>query len=104
MLAPGLEAMLLGLAVGTDMQMLADGAAVFGAHDPTLIQWIDAQDLPADFAAGRGQVVSFKTPAGQETAGTVLEQTDAGLRVDLNHPLAAHALTLRVLILAVEPA
>ena len=96
--------MLIGLPVGTDMQMLADGAAVFGAHDPALVQWLDARDLPAGFAAAPGQVVSFTTPGGQETAGTVLEQTDAGLRVDLNHPLVAHALTIRVLVLAIAAA
>lgn len=101
-LAPGLEELLLGLAPGADEQILAAGAAVFGAPDPALIQIIAPADLPAGFQAAPGQVVSFATPGGQETVGTVLETTAAGLRVDFNPPLARRGLRIRVQVLAVS--
>ncbi|TVQ93961.1 MAG: peptidylprolyl isomerase [Chromatiaceae bacterium] len=100
-LAPGLEDLLLGLAPGADEQVLATGDAVFGAPDPGLIQIIAPADLPAGFQAAPGTVVAFAAPGGQETAGTVLAQTAAGLEVDFNPPLARRNLRIRLQVLAV---
>ena len=101
-LAAGLESMLLGLPVGSDTQTLADGAAVYGEPDPALIQILAPSDLPADFAPEPGQVICFTTPGGQETAGTVLNVEDDGVRVDFNHPLSRRGLRVRVQVLSVE--
>jgi FKBP-type peptidyl-prolyl cis-trans isomerase SlpA len=101
-LAPGLEEMLLDLPAGSDTQLLAEGAAVFGAVDPGLVHDLPVDDLPPGFAAEPGQVIAFETPGGQETPGTVLAVTDTHLRVDFNHPLARRGLRARVQILAVS--
>jgi len=101
-LAPGLEALLIGLETGSETQTLADGAAVYGAPDPGLIQTIPRQDLPPELAFAPGQVVSFTAPGGQETAGTILEATADAVRVDFNHPLSRQALRVRVLVLCVD--
>jgi FKBP-type peptidyl-prolyl cis-trans isomerase SlpA len=101
-LAPGLESLLVDLPVGTDTQLLADGSAVFGAHDPSLLHWLPMSDLPADFAAEPGQVITFDTPGGQQTAGTVLAVEPDSVEVDFNHPLSRRALRLRVQVLAID--
>jgi FKBP-type peptidyl-prolyl cis-trans isomerase 2 len=101
-LAPGLEGLLNGLPVGTDTQLLADGSAVFGDHDPSLIQELPATDLPSGFSAEVGQVISFDTPGGQETAGTVLEVRRDAVRIDFNHPLCRRGLRVRVQVLATD--
>jgi FKBP-type peptidyl-prolyl cis-trans isomerase SlpA len=100
-LAPGLEALLLDLPVGTDTQLLADGAAVYGPVDPELVHELRTADLPADFSGQPGQVIAFETPGGQETPGTVLAVSPATVRVDFNHPLARRGLRLHVRVLAV---
>ena len=100
-LAPGLESLLLDLPVGSDTQTLAQGADVFGEPDPALVQTLDPRDLPADFHPSPRQVLSFQTPGGQETAGTVVEITDDGVRVDFNHPLSLRALRVHVKVFAV---
>lgn len=102
-LAPGLEALLIGLPAGADERVLADGSAVFGAPDPALIQTIEQADLPAGFSAEPGQIIAFTTPAGHETAGTVLAVGDGGVEVDFNPPLARRGLSIRIQVLAVEP-
>jgi FKBP-type peptidyl-prolyl cis-trans isomerase SlpA len=100
-LAPGLEPLLLGLTVGTDTWLLAEGEAVFGAHDPGLVHELPRSDLPADFAPEPGQVIGFSTPGGQETPGTVLAAAADTVRVDFNHPLARRWLKLRVQVLGI---
>lgn len=101
-LAAGLESLLLGLAVGSDTQTLADGTAVYGASDPALIKTLAPSDLPPDFAPEPGQVICFSTPGGQETAGTVLSSGLDGVRVDFNHPLSRRGLRIRVQVLSVD--
>jgi FKBP-type peptidyl-prolyl cis-trans isomerase SlpA len=101
-LAPGLESLLADLPVGTDTQLLADGSAVFGAHDPALVHRLPLSDLPADFAAEPGQVLTFDTPGGQQTAGTVLDIAPDGVDLDFNHPLSRCALRVRVQVLAID--
>ena len=101
-LASGLEDLLQDLPAGSDTQMLADGAAVYGAYDPALIRVLPHSDLPPDFRPDPGQVISFKTPGGQETAGTILGEDATGVRVDFNHPLSNRGLRLRALVLSVD--
>lgn len=101
-LAPGLEALLADLPIGTDTQLLADGSAVFGAHDSALVQRLPRSDMPDGFAAEPGQVLTFDTPGGQQTAGTVVDAVPDGVDVDFNHPLSRRALRLRVQVLTVE--
>ena len=98
-LAPGLESLLIDLPVGSDTQTLVQGADVFGEPDPALIQVLDPRDLPANFSPEVGQVLSFTTPGGQETAGTVLGIDDDGVRVDFNHPLSRRTLRVRIQVL-----
>jgi len=101
-LAPGLESLLIDLPVGSDTQTLVQGADVFGKPDPGLIQTLEPRDLPADFLPEAGQVLSFTTPGGQETAGTLLGSDADGVRVDFNHPLSRRSLRVRVQVLSVD--
>jgi FKBP-type peptidyl-prolyl cis-trans isomerase SlpA len=101
-LAPGLESLLVGLAVGTDTEVLAEGEAVYGAHDPALVHDLPRSDLPTGFAPTVGQVIAFGTPGGQETPGTVLAVAGEQVKVDFNHPLARRWLRVRIQLLSVD--
>jgi len=100
-LAPGLESLLTGLRAGADDHILAEGAAVYGEPDPALIHVLDSADLPPDFQFVPGRVMLFDTPGGQQTAGTLLAETESGVRVDFNHPLSRRGLRIRVHVLRV---
>ncbi len=99
-LAPKLEALLLGLSVGVDTLLLAEGAAVFGPVDPGLVQDLPRGELPAGCAPTPGQVIVFDTPGGQETPGMVVAVSDQQVRVDFNHPLARRGLRVRAQVVA----
>jgi FKBP-type peptidyl-prolyl cis-trans isomerase SlpA len=100
-LVPGLESMLMGLQAGADEQMLADGAAVYGEPDPALVHCLERADLPPDFEFAPGRVMLFEAPGGQQTAGTLLSETETGVEVDFNHPLSHRGLRIRVRVLEV---
>lgn len=100
-LTPGLDELLLGLTAGTDEQLLADGAAVYGDPDPGMVRTIDRSDLPEGFDCVPGRVMLFDTPGGQQTPGTLCRETDEGVEVDFNHPLSRRGLRIRVQILGV---
>ncbi|KAA6186295.1 peptidylprolyl isomerase [Thiohalocapsa marina] len=100
-LAKGLEGLLEGLAVGEEMQILADGTDIYGPIDEGLLQTLPRADLPPDFLPEPGQVLRFETPGGQETAGTIIGADEDGVRVDFNHPLSRRGLRVRVKVLAI---
>jgi FKBP-type peptidyl-prolyl cis-trans isomerase SlpA len=100
-LAPGLESLLAGLGPGADEQMLADGAALFGVHDPTLIHRVPRGDLPEGFRPEPGDVIQFQTPGGQETPGSILSVDEEAIEIDFNHPLADRGVRIHAQILEV---
>ncbi|MFP4602134.1 MAG: peptidylprolyl isomerase [Halochromatium sp.] len=100
-LAPGLEGLLLGLEAGADEQMLAAGAALFGARDAALVQRVPRTDLPDGFAPEPGDVIPFQAPGGQETLGTILSTDDTEVEIDFNHPLARRGLRIHAQVLEV---
>ncbi len=101
-LAPGFESLLVDLQPGADEQILADGAALFGAYDGALVHRVPRSDLPEAFSPEPGQVIEFRAPGGQETAGTILSADDAEVEVDFNHPLARRGLRIHTQVLAVS--
>ena len=105
-LAPAIEARLLGLAEGTRQSFeLAPGEA-FGERNPEMLQRVKRALLDEFGDAGElysvGDVVQFPTPDGQGAyAGVVREVGDDGVLFDFNHPLAGRAVTFEVQLIGV---
>lgn len=97
----GLEILLLGLQAGDrEHYALAPGDA-FGEREPDNVHPMPRGDFPPELDLAPGAVVAFTTPAGDETAGTVVRIEEEQVLVDLNHPLAGRALSFAVEILEV---
>ncbi len=107
-LAPAIEARLLGLAEGTRQSFeLAPGEA-FGERNPEMLQRVKRALLDEFGDAAElysvGDVVQFPTPDGQGAyAGVVREVIDGGevLVFDFNHPLAGRPVTFEVQLIGV---
>jgi len=107
-LAPAIEARLIGLAEGTRQSFeLAPGEA-FGERNPEMLQRVKRALLDEFGDAGErysvGDVVQFPTPDGQGAyAGVVREVVDGGevLVFDFNHPLAGRPVTFEVQLIGV---
>ena len=102
-LAPGLEQILLGLAEGSQIDLLADGSDLYGPRDEAKVHWMARSEFPADIDPVPGQVLAFDSPGGHETAGVVLRVDGERVQVDFNHPLSGRSLQIRAQLLAVTP-
>ena len=105
-LAPAIEARLLGLSEGTRASFELAAGEAFGDRNPQLLQRVkrallDELGNPAeDYSVG--DVVQFPTPDGQGAyAGVVREVAGDALLFDFNHPLAGRPVTFEVELIGV---
>ena len=105
-LAPAIEARLLGLSEGTRASFELAAGEAFGDRNPQLLQRVkrallDELGNPAeDYSVG--DVVQFPTPDGQGAyAGVVREVAGDALLFDFNHPLAGRPVTFEVQLIGV---
>ena len=105
-LAPAIEARLLGLSEGTRTSFELAAGEAFGDRNPQLLQRVkrtllDELGNPAeDYSVG--DVVQFPTPDGQGAyAGVVREVAGDALLFDFNHPLAGRPVTFEVQLIGV---
>jgi len=101
-LPEGLELALYGLRQGNEQTLQLTPEQAYGFHDESLIHRMPRADFPPDIEPEPGQIIRFTTPAGEETAGRILELDADQVRVDFNHPLAGQDVVFRVVVLAVE--
>lgn len=102
-LAPGLELALYGLYPGDTQRIELTPDQSFGRRDPANIHPVSRAAFPVDLQIAPGVIVGFETPDGAELGGAVLALDRDTVTVDFNHPLAGHAITFDVEILAVLP-
>ncbi len=105
-LAPAIEARLLGLSEGTRTSFELAAGEAFGDRNPQLLQRVkrsllDELGNPAeDYSVG--DVVQFPTPDGQGAyAGVVREVASDALLFDFNHPLAGRPVSFEVELIGV---
>ncbi len=96
MLVPGLEAALVGLAVGDERDVVVPAEAGYGQYDESLVLDVERGQLPDPKGVEVGDEFVAESPDGDEVAMCVLEVYDDRVVVDANHPLAG--MTLRYLV------
>ena len=102
-LLPGLELALYGLRPGDTQHLVLHPAQAFGLRDPARIHTMSRAAFADDISLEPGLIIGFTDTGGEEIPGTVLSVTDTAVEVDFNHPLAGHAITFDVEIIAVIP-
>ncbi len=110
-LAPALEARLIGLEEGTRTRISLPAGEAFGPRSPEMVQRLKLKvlrqmgDPDEDYQVG--DVVQFPTPDGQGLFAGVIRalgmSTDGGNWVDLdfNHPLAGQPVEFEVQLIGV---
>ena len=105
-LAPAIEARLLGLTEGTRASFELAAGEAFGERNPQLLQRVkrsllDELGNPTEHYSV-GDVVQFPTPDGQGAyAGVLREVLGDALLFDFNHPLAGRPVTFEVQLIGV---
>jgi FKBP-type peptidyl-prolyl cis-trans isomerase SlpA len=87
-LAQSLEQWLIGLKPGERHVFLLEPWQAFGISSEEMVQTLNPQDIPSGMQLEPGTLVEFEMPNGQTLAGSILEITPEGVKVDFNHPLA----------------
>jgi FKBP-type peptidyl-prolyl cis-trans isomerase SlpA len=103
-LHPNLEALLIGLEVGTQAKFSVPPEDGFGYPDPTNVYDIPRVEFADDMDLVPGLVIGFTTPTGDEVPGTVVavDEEQDQVKVDFNHPLAGENFVFDVSILAIK--
>lgn len=94
-----IESILIGLPKGELARYVITPDQAFGYPDEAAIQRVPRDTFPADFAIAEGNVISFTLPSGEAIPGHIMAIQDDGVKVDFNHPLAGHTITLELEII-----
>ncbi|MCG9695988.1 FKBP-type peptidyl-prolyl cis-trans isomerase [Shewanella sp. Isolate11] len=100
-LSPAFEAELANLNEGDKHSFTLQPVDAFGESNPDAIHHLDRSKFPADMSLEAGVIVSFAGPGGSEIPGIVREVMGDSVTVDLNHPLAGHAVTFEIEVVQV---
>ena len=99
-LLPGFEAVLLGMQIGDDAQIVLEPDEAFGLHRQENIQTLRQDRFGAQMVLETGLMVSFSGPGG-EIPGVVRKIMEEHVEVDFNHPLAGRRIVFDVSIIDV---
>jgi len=101
-LIEGLEAVLMDMKVGERQCMQLEAVEAFGFADETNVHMLTRDKFPEDMPLEKDLIVGFTTPSGEEIPGRIMDMPDDNLVVvDFNHPLAGHAITFDVEVMAI---
>jgi FKBP-type peptidyl-prolyl cis-trans isomerase SlyD len=101
-LLPALEQALGGKPVGARCSIELPPAEAFGERDPELCLLVERDDFPANVAAG--DHFEAEQADGTPIVLSVLEVSETGVVLDLNHPLAGQRVRFEVDVLEARPA
>ncbi len=96
-----LESCLYGLEPGDEREFVIAPGAVFGDASKRVAK-LPRASFGHELAVEPGKIVTFESPSGKETIGTVESVSDTEVSVNFAHPLAGRALRFDVQIIAVE--
>ncbi len=92
----GFENALLGMGENEKKTFTLDPDEAFGNRDDRLERTFERNELPGDFSAKEGDMISLQTSTGDQILATVKDTNDEQITLDLNHPLAGKSLTFEV--------
>ncbi len=93
---PGFDRAVEGLEVGKIREVRLDPDEAYGQAREDLVVQVPADQFPAGVEPEVGRQVQVQVAPGQARVATIREVGDDSVRLDLNHPLAGHALTFAV--------
>ncbi len=93
---PGLDREISGMEPGEQKQVKIAPEHAYGDHDPSRVQTVPRDKIPADIPTDPGTQLQMQTPEGQAIPVVVTGATDTEITLDANHPLAGRDLTFDV--------
>jgi peptidylprolyl isomerase len=104
MVIPGFENGIIGMNVGDKKTISIPPDQAYGEHRDDLVGIVDRTRLPENVNPEIGTVLQARSPEGEMINVTVTAVTEAGVTLDINHPLAGKELVFEVDLIEVFPA
>ena len=98
----GLEKALLGMEEGETKEVFIPAAEAYGPYRQDRIFEISRDRLPPGLDPRVGQQLAMQSSDGDTATVTVINVSDAAVKIDANNPLAGHDLTFQIRLLAVK--
>ncbi|MCI0497046.1 MAG: peptidylprolyl isomerase [Thermoplasmata archaeon] len=96
----GIDRAVRGLEKGDETEVILAPVDAFGDRDPSLVQEIPRDRFPV-VDIEPGSMFFIESPDGERVLTTVVEVSETGIVIDLNHPLAGQELTFLIRVLDV---
>lgn len=96
MVVPGFETAVTGMEVGEKKTVSFPSDEAYGPRMDQLVFTVPRQNLPPGYDPQQGQMLRMETKDGRQMDVMVVEATEAGVKLDANHPLAGKDLTFDV--------
>lgn len=101
-LIEGFENALMGMALNEKKTFTLAPEEAYGQVEEERKHTFSAADIPADMNPQVGQTVGLTTQDGQQIPAQIVDVNDAGVTVDLNHPLAGESLTFEIEVVGIS--
>ena len=92
----GFEEALLGMSLNEKKSFTIEPEDAYGQRDESLTRVFSRAEVPPDIDLQVGQIISFRSPDGQQMPATIVQMDDEKVTVDINHPLAGEALHFEI--------
>jgi FKBP-type peptidyl-prolyl cis-trans isomerase 2 len=101
MVIPGFENGVIGMSEGESRKVSIISEDAYGLFRDELVGVIDKSRIPGDIDLQIGMVLQMRSPEGSATNVTVTDISEAGVTIDLNHPLAGKDLIFEIKLVEV---
>lgn len=98
----GFESAVIGMRIGEKKSFKVAPGEGYGPENPSAIQKVTKDRLPADPKPEVGMALHAKTATGQTLTGRITEIQDDTVVIDFNHPLAGKTLNFEVEIMEIN--
>lgn len=99
---PGFEKAILGMETGEQKTVRVPPEEGFGIHQERLVDEFSLEALPAGLQLKVGTQLEVTAEDGSRFQVVVTELRSGKVTLDANHPLAGHALTFHIELLAID--
>jgi peptidylprolyl isomerase len=98
----GFDKAVKGMTVGDSKSVRIEAGDAYGPPNDQLIQEVPRSNLPDNLTPEVGMALQSSSPDGNVALFTVVAVTDETFTVDGNHPLAGHALSFDIELVAIS--
>lgn len=98
---PGFENATVGMKEGEEKEVKLSVTDAYGEYNPQMVRKVPRSQLPKDQEPKVGMILMVGLPNGMQVPVKIVEVTDKDVSIDLNHPLAGHALNFKIKIVGI---